>query len=109
MVSADRSTEINFPTENGVTSISVSSELAYVQCYVEIMFPGGSVIPKLTINYSGDTINDVFFSDIKDFTYWTTPLTINELEINVEDSHPHIYFLNAHDVGKLTARGVFCV
>jgi hypothetical protein len=106
-VSADRSTEISFPKEGAVQYFRITAKDSYLQCYVELKFPGGVTIPKLSFYYSGDTSDDVLLFDHKDSYQWQTPMKITEFYLDVMDSRPHVYLNSPHEVATLKARGVF--
>ena len=72
-VSAARGTSVGTPKVSTVQGFTISASKGVVQCYVELYIPGGVTIPKLSLNFNGDTILDLVIYDYKDGSSWTTP------------------------------------
>ena len=107
-VSAARGTSVSAPKASTVQGFTVNASKGAVQCYVEIYIPGGVTIPKLSLNYNGDSILDLIIYDHKDGSSWNTPMIITDLSIVVSDSYPNILFENQHVVSSLTVTGTYC-
>ena len=107
-VSASRDTNVEIYHKNGTQFVRIIDEVTTVGCYVEIRIPGSSYIRELSLRYRGDRIPDLMLYDNKHKTPWKTPLTIQNLIINIKDAFPNIYFLNPHKVSYLEVAGTYC-
>jgi hypothetical protein len=107
-VSAPRITDIAIPKEGTTQYINVLSELNSVMCFVEIKIPGGVNIPKLSFKLEGDKISDLIIYDYKDDSTWSNPMLIDELNFNIVESYPNVFFKNQHQVAHLKVQGSYC-
>ncbi|CAI2361318.1 unnamed protein product [Moneuplotes crassus] len=108
-ISAIRSAHIENKLEGGELFLEVHSGSPTVQCYVEIKIPGGKSLSSLNFDFVGDKYQDILLFDSKDGSSWGTPLSINTMRVVIDDSAPHIFFNNQHQVDNLIISGDFCI
>ena len=107
-ISADSSTTRESTTDTeSVRTVKVHSQDVKPRCFMEIKIPTNVQLGSITFQLSGN-MTGLVLSDNSHGQQWQEQLTVNSLNIEINDSHQNVFLTQPHTINELKISGSYC-